>query len=447
VNLPSPALPQIAQMIKQAGDVDLEKFLGSLNPSELRALLDRWELWALPWQIMPSGDDWRIWMLRGGRGIGKTLVISQAVHQLAQDPKRLGGGIIGVIGRTHSDVRSVNVEAPGTGILATAPHGFKPEYSPGHGTLVYPNGVQVRLFSADSPQSLRGNNFAALLCDELQSWAKVEDIWWGELEPAVRKGGARIIIAMTPRNLKFFRDLEAMPGTAVSTATMFQNPYLPKDYRERMAARYAGNPLGRQELWGEYVEDVAGALVNFKLIDQHRTRKAPYQSLKRVVIAVDPAVTKTSTSDETGIMVVGLDTEGHGYVLEDASGKYGIADGEWAQLVAKLYHTYSADLVVAEVNNGGDFVEAGLRAVDPGIGYQSVRASRGKRTRAEPVGTLYHRGLIHHVGVLDALENELTTWVPGDPSPNRLDALVWAITELMLSNEPKKPSINWDAFA
>lgn len=440
------ALPKVASLLQATGKVDLELFLRSLSHAELRQLHDRWDLWALPWQVMPKGD-WRIWMLRGGRGIGKSVTISQAAHQLARDPAMLGGGVIGIMGRTHTDVRSVNVEAPGTGILATAPEGFRPAYEPGKGRLTWPNGVQGRLFSADSPQALRGNNFSAILCDELQAWPKVEETWWGELEPAVRKGGAKIIIAMTPRPLKFFRDLEALAGTVVTSASMFDNPYLDKDYRDRMAARYEGNPLGRQELGGEYIEDIAGALLALRLIDQHRVLRAPYKDLKRIVIAVDPAVTNTDKSDETGIVVMGLDNEGHGYVLADESGKYGIVDGEWAHVVAKLYHVYKADLVVAEVNNGGDFVEAGLRAVDSTLPYGAVRASRGKRIRAEPVGALYHRGMIHHVGVLPELEEELTSWVLGDPSPNRLDALVWAATELMLDAPDVKPSINWDAFS
>lgn len=408
----------------------LASLLDGLTPREALAILDDWNLWALPYQQMPSGD-WRRWIIRAGRGVGKNYGASKTVHQVAKDKSKIGNGTIGIIGRTYTDVRDNCVEGP-SGILATAPSYFKPVWMPGKGTIYWPNGVRGRVFSADSIDSVRGSNFAFVWADEIAFWEDGESAWWTQIEPALRQGWARAMITTTPKPLKFLMDLEKMPNTVVTTATTFDNPFLAKAALDAFRNYYEGTRIGRQELMGEYLEDIKGALLSHEIIDNNRVNSHPV--LKRIIVSVDPAVTSKESSDETGIIVFGIDNNGVGYVLEDASGIY--SPTEWATKAVSLYKKYKADRIVAEVNQGGDMVQATIRAVDKLVPYSAVRASRGKMLRAEPVGALYERGLIKHVGIFPKLEKQLVTWIPGEgKSPDRLDALVHASTYLQLGDE------------
>lgn len=409
---------------------DVEALVQGMTPAERLSLLEAWDLWARPHQRMPLGK-WRRWICRGGRGSGKSTTGSNTLHKVARDKRSLGTGTIGIVGRTHDDVRITTVCDPATGILATAPRNFKPQWQPGPGILTWPNGVRARVFSGDAPEAIRGNNFAFLWAEELQSWPNAEETWHTIVEPAVRIARAQILITMTPKPLRWLRELEAMEGSVRTGARMYDNIFLDREFLSAIERAYVGTPLEKQEIGGDYIEQVRGALCSLEKIAANRVPFAP-RDFTKIVVAVDPAVTNTEQSDETGVIVYGVTAHDHGYPLADESGKFDIVNGEWAEHVVDVFRRWQASMVVAEVNNGGDFVEAGLRAIDKSIPYSKVTASRGKMIRAEPIGALYKTNRIHHVGdgrLWQPLEDELTTWIPGEgKSPNRLDALVWAAT-------------------
>jgi len=439
-----PRIGEIAQRAAaEAGDSRSPRELiaamfASMSPYERRAVLDDWAMWSLPYQRIPPGD-WRRWAMIGGRGIGKSWTASKTVHEVAKDVGSLGGGIIAIVGRTHTDVRETNVEARATGILAAAPRGFLPRWKPGPGILEWPNGARGRVFSADgeSAQSIRGSNIAFAIGDEVAAWKKGEETWWHLLEFATRVGRAQLMMTTTPRPLKWLKKAVDDADTVLTGASTFDNPFLTEKAIKVYRNAFEGAAIGEQELRGLFLGMVEGALLKqFEFISDHRIELADLPPMARVIVSVDPAVTAHRRSDKTGIAALGIDSAGEGYVLEDATDKYDISTGEWAEVAISLYRKYQADRVVAEVNRGGDMVEAGLRAVDRNIPFASVRATRSKFTRGEPVATLYERGKVHHVGIFPELEAELTTWIPGDSqSPNRLDSVVWGITYLMLSED------------
>ena len=422
-------------MLRDAGVTiaNVADFIAGLSEPERLALYEEWNLWALPHQRMPEGE-WRRWVLRGGRGSGKSMAASNTIHAIARDKKRIGTGIIGIIGRTHDDVRTVNIGDPATGLLATAPSDFriKPgDWKPGPGLITWPNGVRGRVFSADAPEAIRGNNFAFLLADELQSWPNGEDTWWATVEPAVRVGRAQIMITMTPKPLKWLRELEAKEDTIRTGASMYSNPFLNRHTLTSLEIAYAGSELAKQELGGDYIENIRGALLDYATIHGHRVPFAP-KDFKQIVVAVDPAATASDTADDTGIIVYGQTANDHGYPLADLTGPYDIVTGEWAQKAVQAYRDWGAAAIIVEANNGGDHLIAGIHAVDRSVPCHKVTATQDKRTRAEPIGQLYRTGRIHHVGDArrwTALEEQWTTWIPGEgKSPNNLDALVWAAT-------------------
>jgi phage terminase large subunit-like protein len=439
LRLPIDKMPRIYQRIAASGHDPAVVFAG-MEADELEQLESDWSEWALPYQQQPAGD-WDIWMLLGGRGIGKTLTTGHLAHEVAAEPDRLDKGIIGIVGRTHTDVRLTNVEAEATGILETAPPGFRPRWQTGPGLLTWPNGVQGRVFSADSPESIRGPNLGFLIADEAAAWVNGKETW-DKLMFGLRVGRAQAVISTTPKPLKWLRDIAADKGTVVTHATTYDNPFLARKQLAKYRRLYAGTRLEAQELDGKFIDAIVGALLKDLEIEQGRRSIAP--DMVKVVVAVDPAVTAHKRSDYTGIVVYGIDARGHGYVLEDASGKYQIKNNEWAEVVVDCYKRHRADVVVGEKNRGGDMVEAGIRASGAGVAFEATTATRGKMVRARPVGALYEQGLIHHVGEFPKLELELTTWIEGDPSPNRLDALVWAATYCHLSEDSPQP---WDSPA
>ena len=420
---------KIAEMLDGLTPAQTQALVSQLSPDETASLLDDWSLWAMDYQRLPPGT-WRRWVLRAGRGAGKGYAAAKTVNDVARDRSKIKTGEIGIIARTYSDVRYTCIEGP-SGVLATAPSDFKPIWHPGTGLLVWPNGVRARIFSADKPEGLRGPNWSFIWCDEVCHWPDVEKTWWEAIEPALRIGWARAVITTTPLPAPFLRNLEEKSDTVVTRASTFDNRWLPKTVRDGFREHYEGTRMGQQELYGEFLENNLDALWQHEEIERFRVSHIP--ELKRVVIAVDPAVTSNENSDETGIVVFGVGSNDHGFVLEDATGIY--TPTEWARKAVELYEKYKADRIVAEVNMGGDLVETVIRAIDPTVSYAAVRASRGKRTRAEPVAALAERGLIHHVGTYPKLEEELCSWTPGQDSPDRLDALVWAATHTQLSGE------------
>lgn len=256
---------------------------------------------------------------------------------------------------------------------------------------------------------------------------------WDLLQFGLRLGdNPRIIVTTTPKPTKIIKELVKSPMTVISKGSSYENrDYLAPVFFDEIVKKYEGTRLGRQELYAEILDDVEGALWNYALLDRWRVSKPP-KSFKRIVVSIDPAITSEEGSDETGIIVSGLGPDDHGYVLEDLSGK--LTPNEWARRAIDAYRRWQADRMVGEVNQGGDMVESIIRHVDPTISYKPVHATKGKYTRAEPVAALDEQGRVHHVGSFPALEDQLCNWVQGDPSPDRLDARVWGITELMLES-------------
>lgn len=389
-----------------------------------------WPVFARDNQLEPPGT-WNTWLLLGGRGFGKTRTAAEWVRSLAE---RGTDRRIALLGRTSSDVRDVMVEGE-SGILNISPPWFRPIYEPSKRRLTWPNGVVATTFSADEPDMLRGPQFHAAWCDELATFKNVAA--WDNLRFGLRLGRRpRVVVSTTPRPTDEIRALVKDPTTHVTTGSTYENKAnLAPDFLKRILSKYEGTRLGDQEIWAKVLEDTEGALWSQAILDQHRVTKAP-DELRRIVVAIDPAVSSKATSDETGIITVGVDWEGHAFVLDDDSGMY--KPDAWALKAVERYNARDADMIVAEVNNGGDLVEVNLRAVVGGrnVPFKAVHASRGKAVRAEPVSALYEQGKVHHVGRFAQLESQMTTFVPGVSvkSPDRMDGLVWALTELMLGS-------------
>lgn len=399
-----------------------QAFLASLSEEEARALCYDWAFWARAEQL-PPGGDWWAWLILAGRGFGKTRSICEWAQERAMAQRSRGA----MVAATAADVRDVLVLGE-SGLLAIAPPWARPVYEPSKRRVVWPNGSQALLFSADVPGRLRGPQFHWAVADEIAAWRYVDA--WDMLQFGVRLGDdPRIAVATTPRPIAIVRELLKDTSVAVTRGNTYANrANLAPRFLERIKAQYEGTRLGRQEIEGEVLEDTPGALWTQGQIEALRVKAAP--ELVRVVVGVDPAA--TSYGDEAGIIVAGVGVDGHGYVLGDASLQ--ASPHGWGSAAVLAYHTHQADRLVAEVNNGGEMVELTIRTVDAAVSYKAVHASRGKRTRAEPVAALYEQKRVHHVGGLAKLEDEMCSWsaIEGEPSPNRMDALVWALTELML---------------
>ena len=397
--------------------------LAELGPADAETLLFHWALWARPEQLLPVGD-WDTWLILSGRGWGKTRTGMEAVREWARNPSWR----IALVARTAADARDVLVEGE-SGILAISPEWERPIYEPSKRRLTWPNGAQATTYSAEEPDVLRGPQHHAALCDEMASWQYLADTW-SNLVFGLRLGtNPRKAITTTPRPLELIRALLKDPRCVVTRGSTYDNRdnLAPSAMRE-FKAKYENTRIGRQELLGEVLDDVPGALWLRADIDKSRVVKAP--DLVRVVVAIDPAVTSGEDSDETGISVAGKGVDGAFYVLADRSCRMS-PDG-WARRAVVALDEFAADRIVAEVNNGGDLVETVLRTVRSGVSYRKVTASRGKRIRAEPIAALYEQGRVHHVGALPELEDQMCSFLPegNEKSPDRVDALVWALTDL-----------------
>jgi phage terminase large subunit-like protein len=369
-------------------------------------------------------------MVMAGRGFGKTRTGAEQVRQWEREGRRW----INLVGPTAASARDVMIEGQ-SGLLACYPPDKRPIYEPSKRLVMWPNGAQAHIFSAEEPDRLRGPQCEVAWCEEIATWPFQEA--WDNLLFGLRLGDdPRAVITTTPKPVKLIREILADPHTVVTRGTTYENrANLAPAFFDAIIRKYEGTRLGRQELLAELLEDIPGALWTRGLIEQHRVELAQVPPLVRVVVAIDPAVTAEETSDETGIGAAGVAANGHVYVLEDASMR--ASPLQWARAACRLMLKWSADRVVAEVNNGGDLVEANIRNVHPAIPFRAVHASRGKAVRAEPVAALYERGYVHHVGRgLELLEDQLCSWVPGvtgQRSPDRLDWLVWAITDLVIT--------------
>jgi len=400
------------------------------DPAALAAFFYDWRAWARPTQIPPAGD-WRVWLLLAGRGFGKTRTGAEWVRIQAEDKR---AGRIALVGPTAAAVREVMIEGE-SGLLANAHPSFRPNYQSTRLRLEWPNGALALGYSADEPRTLRGPQHDAAWCDELAAWRYPEA--WDNLLMGLRLGtDPRVVVTTTPKPSRLIRELVKDPHAVVTRGSTWDNSSnLPAAFLSTIVKRYEGTRIGRQELEAELLEDTPGALWTRDRLEAARVQEIP--ALRRVVVAIDPAVSAKPGADETGLIVAGLGADGIGYVLEDASDHFRVE--QWAARAIALYGRFQADRVIGEVNNGGDLVEATLRAVDRSFSYKPVRASRGKAVRAEPVAALYEQGRVKHRGAFPALEDQMCGFTAdidresaGD-SPDRVDALVWALTELMIA--------------
>jgi phage terminase large subunit-like protein len=384
------------------------------------AATDVWRAMARPEQLPPEGG-WRTWLLMTGRGWGKTRTAAETIAARVRDGLSRR---IAVVARTEADLRNTALPA----LVAAA--GPVVESIESKFLIRWANGAEAQGFSAAEPDSLRGQEFDTAWCDEVASWIYPDA--YDQLQLALRVGSPHVIVTTTPRPVPLVRRILDDPGTIVTRGSTFDNaahlaPEALRYYRDR----YTGTRLGRQELEGELLDDVEGALWRRDKIDELRVLEPP--ELGRIVVAVDPAITSGPAAGETAIVVVAKGSDGHGYVLEDLSGRY--TPDTVARVIADGVRRRGADRVVAETNQGGDLVEALLRTVDPSIPYKAVVARHGKRIRAEPIAALYEQGKVHHVGGFPELEDQLCAALPdgGGGPDDRLDALVWGLTELDLT--------------
>lgn len=408
-----------------------QAFLSQLTDEECEALLYDWSFVGRPKQQPPSGA-WQTWMIMAGRGWGKTRAGAEFIKLRVESGQARR---IALVGRTAADARDVMIEGE-SGLIAVSPPWNKPKYEPSKRRLTWPNGAIAVAFSADKPDQLRGPQHDTAWLDELASWRYMDA--YDQLQFGLRLGKPRQIITTTPRPIEIVRQLIKDPDVVVTVGSTLENrDNLAPHALKRLLERYAGTRIGRQELEAEILDDAPGALWNRALIERNRVRSSP--DLVRIVVAIDPAVSVGEDANETGIIVAGLGSDGHGYVIDDVT-----SDGtpnEWASTAIAAYTRYMADRIIGESNNGGDMIEHTIRTVrddaDRPIGrdisYKKIYASRGKVARAEPVVSLYEQGRVHHVGAFPELEDQQCQWIQGDPSPDRLDAVVWALTELMVS--------------
>jgi phage terminase large subunit-like protein len=423
------------------------RFLEGLSDQALAALPYLFEVWALPHQLPPEGD-WKTWVILGGRGAGKTRAGAEWVRAMVEGATPDAPGRVrrvALVGETYDQALAVMVKGE-SGILACSPPDRCPRWIAGERRLEWPNGAEARVFSAHDFEALRGPQFDAAWADELAKWPKAQDAW-DMLQFGLRLGRhPQQVVTTTPRNVAVLKALLERPST-VSThaATEANAAYLAPSFLEEVRARYGATRLGRQELDGVLLEDVEDALWTRAALDDLRTDTVPGDA--RVIVAVDPPVTGHDGSDACGIVVVAVVENGppHSWqavVLADRSVR-AASPQQWAEAAVAAYHAHGAERMVAEVNQGGDLVETMMRQVDPSVNYRAVRASRGKVARAEPVAALYEQGRVRHLGLLGALEDEMCrmslTGYDGAGSPDRVDALVWALTEGLL--EPGKRAL------
>jgi phage terminase large subunit-like protein len=428
----TPKQASMAQKLAELPKAARDEVLDNLSPNDQAVLGYLWEFYARPAQLEPAGE-WTDWLYLAGRGSGKTRTGGEFIRKNVElgTMKR-----VALIAPTAKDARDVMVEGE-SGLLALSPPNFRPIYEPSKARLTWPNGAQGFLFSAEEPNRLRGPQFDGGWADEMAAWKYPEDTW-DNYQFGLRLGkNPRTMITTTPRPIPLLRSiLKALTTFATRGSTYENSANLPVAYLRKLLDKYEGTRLGRQELHAEILDDNPRALWKRAIIDALRVKSLPI--LRRVAIGVDPAVTAKPTSDETGIVSAGIGEcrckgkpEIHAFVMDDVSGI--MKPHEWAKAVKDVHDEREANHAVAEINKGGDLVVSNLQTFDKHLRVHTVRATRGKDTRAEPVASLYEQGKVHHLGSLPILEDQLCDWDPSSSdSPDRLDALVWVLTDLML---------------
>lgn len=417
------------------------------TPEAAEQLKYCWPFWARPEQLPPP-KPWRAFLFAGGRAAGKTRAAGEWVRTLAESGQY---PMIALVGETARDTRDIMVEGP-SGLMNICPPWDMPSYSPTMRRLTWKNGTEARMYSAEEPGQLRGPQFNAAWPDEIGKWRRAQQETWDNIILSTRlMPNAGIFLTTTPLPTKTFKAIYNDPTTIVRGASTYANrANLAPEFIADIERRYKGTRLERQEVYGELLGDVEGSLFNWDLIEAAFVPAVPPGvRLVRVVVAVDPSGSGKATADEAGIVVAGKGSDGLGYILEDLSLR--ASPEGWGRVVVDAYHRWDADRVVAEANFGAAMVELVVRVaaarvaregdgrVTEHVAYKPLWASRGKVPRAEPVAALYEQHRVKHVGKFDALEREMCEWVPGMPSPGRLDAAVWGLSELLLG--PSGPRI------
>jgi len=397
-----------------------QALLGELTPQERERLNYVWRAWARPEQLPPDGE-WLCWLQLSGRGSGKTRSAAEFVRAEVEAGR---ASRIALVAQTPADVRDVMIEGE-AGLLAVCPPWNKPNYEPSKRRLTWPNGALATTYSSHEPDELRGPSHELAWGDEIRTWANAQETW-DNLMLGLRLGARpRAVATTTPLPIKLIKSLAAEPTTVVTRSNTYANrANLPPAFLTKILSKYEGTRLGRQEIYAEMLEDVPGALWKRAMFHYEA---AP--ELARIVVAIDPAVTSSEGSDETGIIIAGKAVDGRYWVLDDRSLR--ASPHSWATEAVSAYREFRADRIIGETNNGGEMVELTLRTVDPVIPYKAVHASRGKQARAEPIAALYEQGKVFHIRQFEALEDECCTWtLDQGKSPDHMDALVWALTEL-----------------
>ena len=426
---------------KTTASDELWNCLTQLNQAEAKAIELRtdWLETAREKQLQPKVDHY-IWLILAGRGWGKTRTGAQDIALYAL---RNPNTICAVVAPTAGDLRRVCFGGP-SGLISIIPKECYSDskerkgYSSSLSEVRLFNGSKIVGYAASEPERLRGPQFHRAWCDEVAAWRYPEA--FDQLMFGLRLGdNPQCLITTTPKPTKIIKDLAARKDVIITSGNTFENEENLADSALAMLKdKYEGTTLGRQELYAEIIENLEGALWTSALIDEARLPDETEKELKNIIVAIDPAVTNNEDSDETGIVVVGKDHNNEYYVLEDATGKY--SPDQWARKAINCYYDWGADRIVAEVNNGGDLVERLLRGMDLNIPYRSVRATRGKLIRAEPIAALYEQRRVHHIGYFPELESQMCSYIgETKPSPDRLDALVWGLSELSKS----KGEVNW----
>ncbi|MEM7546692.1 MAG: terminase family protein [Pseudomonadota bacterium] len=400
------------------------------------------EVWGNPGHQLPPDGDWDTWLILGGRGAGKTRAGAEWIRSRLEGPTPLSAGPCNkaaLVAASLDEARDV-MALGDSGVVACSPPDRQPKWVESRRSLVWPNGAEATCFSASSPEKLRGPQFDCAWADELCKWPSAQEAW-DILQFSLRLGAhPQMVVTTTPRAIKLLEELMANPRTIRTSApTAANRANLAESFLRRVTERYEGTARGREELNGELVLDRPGALWSRSLLEAAHVRSGP--EMRRIVVAVDPPVTSGEKADECGIVVAGIGGVPEcAYVMADRSSR-GDTPERWARRAVDAYHEFGADRIVAEVNQGGELVGTLIRQVDPEVSYKSVSASRGKVTRAEPVSALYEQGRVKHLGRFSELEDQMRSFGSDDMvgSPDRVDALVWAITELMLAGQRGAP--------
>ena len=411
----------------------IETIQRGLNRREAAVLKYNWSLYARDSQLPPPGD-WNTWMILAGRGFGKTRTGAEWVRAQVGDGQT---GRIALVARTLPEAQSIMIEGE-SGLLNISPPWDKPTYEPSKRKLTWPNGAHALAFSSHEPDQLRGPQFDAAWCDELASWEYPAQTW-DNLTFALRLGRRpRSVVTTTPKSIELVNTLTNGSGVHVTRGTTFDNKdNLAPAFFDGIIEQYDGTRIGRQEIYAELIDEDEDALWKREWIEKARLPSHP--PVARIVVAIDPAMSAKPNSSETGIVVVGADMRReHAYVLADESGR--LTPNSWALRATHLFDKFNATRIIAEDNAGGDLVKSTLKAAVPRtLPYKGIKARRGKYIRAEPVAALYEQGRVHHVGRFPMLEDQMCTWTPDlgpSHSPDRADALVHAITELMIDRNP-----------